>query len=78
MQSVLSSGEREISPRGQTRSDQLTERVGIHLVDIAGEASWVMNMQEMSTCMQYRLPVKSFILNNSYMGMVRQWQTLES
>lgn len=44
------------------------------VVDIAGEASWVMNMQEMSTCMQYRLPVKSFILNNSYMGMVRQWQ----
>ena len=33
-----------------------------------------MNMQEMSTCQQYKLPVKSFILNNSYMGMVRQWQ----
>ena len=33
-----------------------------------------MNMQEMSTAMQYRLPVKTFILNNSYMGMVRQWQ----
>jgi acetolactate synthase-1/2/3 large subunit len=44
------------------------------VIDIAGEASWVMNMQEMSTLMQYRLPVKSFILNNSYMGMVRQWQ----
>jgi acetolactate synthase I/II/III large subunit len=44
------------------------------VIDIAGEASWVMNMQEMSTCIQYRLPVKSFILNNSYMGMVRQWQ----
>jgi acetolactate synthase-1/2/3 large subunit len=44
------------------------------VIDIAGEASWVMNMQEMSTIMQYRLPVKSFILNNSYMGMVRQWQ----
>jgi acetolactate synthase-1/2/3 large subunit len=44
------------------------------VIDIAGEASWVMNMQEMSTCVQYRLPVKSFILNNSYMGMVRQWQ----
>jgi acetolactate synthase-1/2/3 large subunit len=43
-------------------------------IDIAGESSWLMNMQEMSTCMQYRLPVKSFILNNSYMGMVRQWQ----
>lgn len=41
---------------------------------ISGDASWVMNMQEMSTAMQYGLPVKSFILNNSYMGMVRQWQ----
>jgi len=47
---------------------------GALVIDIAGEASWVMNMQEMSTCMQYNLPVKSFILNNSYMGMVRQWQ----
>jgi len=44
------------------------------VIDIAGEASWVMNMQEMSTLVQHRLPVKSFILNNSYMGMVRQWQ----
>jgi acetolactate synthase-1/2/3 large subunit len=44
------------------------------VIDIAGEASWVMNMQEMSTAVQHRLPVKSFILNNSYMGMVRQWQ----
>jgi acetolactate synthase I/II/III large subunit len=44
------------------------------VIDIAGEASWIMNMQEMSTIVQYRLPVKSFILNNSYMGMVRQWQ----
>ncbi|MCB2052814.1 MAG: acetolactate synthase 3 large subunit, partial [Geminicoccaceae bacterium] len=44
------------------------------VVDIAGESSWLMNMQEMSTIVQYRLPVKSFILNNSYMGMVRQWQ----
>ena len=41
---------------------------------ISGDASFVMNMQEMSTAMQYRLPVKTFILNNSYMGMVRQWQ----
>jgi acetolactate synthase-1/2/3 large subunit len=41
---------------------------------ISGDASWMMNMQEMSTAMQYRLPVKNFILNNSYMGMVRQWQ----
>ena len=46
------------------------------VIDIAGEASWLMNMQEMSTIVQYRLPVKSFILNNSYMGMVRQWQEL--
>ncbi|MGI9419581.1 MAG: acetolactate synthase 3 large subunit [Geminicoccaceae bacterium] len=46
------------------------------VVGVAGEASWVMNMQEMSTIVQYRLPVKCFILNNSYMGMVRQWQEL--
>jgi acetolactate synthase-1/2/3 large subunit len=44
------------------------------VIDVAGEASWLMNMQEMSTIVQYRLAVKSFILNNSYMGMVRQWQ----
>lgn len=44
------------------------------VVCISGDASWVMNMQEMSTALQYRLPVKNFILNNSYMGMVRQWQ----
>ncbi len=46
------------------------------VIDIAGEASILMNMQEMSTAIQYRLPVKVFILNNSYMGMVRQWQEL--
>ncbi len=46
------------------------------VVDIAGEASFMMNMQELSTIMQYRLPVKAFILNNQYMGMVRQWQEL--
>ena len=46
------------------------------VVCIAGESSWMMNMQEMSTLVQYRLPVKSFILDNSYMGMVRQWQEL--
>ena len=45
-------------------------------IDIAGEASFLMNMQELSTIRQYRLPVKSFILNNFYMGMVRQWQEL--
>jgi acetolactate synthase-1/2/3 large subunit len=46
------------------------------VVDIAGEASVQMCMQEMSTAMQYDLPVKIFILNNEYMGMVRQWQEL--
>ena len=44
------------------------------VIDIAGEASILMNIQEMSTISQYRLPVKVFILNNEYMGMVRQWQ----
>jgi acetolactate synthase I/II/III large subunit len=46
------------------------------VVDIAGEASILMNIQELSTIAQYRLPVKAFILNNQYMGMVRQWQEL--
>ena len=46
------------------------------VVDIAGDASILMNIQEMSTAIQYRLPVKIFILNNEYMGMVRQWQEL--
>jgi acetolactate synthase-1/2/3 large subunit len=46
------------------------------VIDIAGEASILMNMQEMSTAVQYRLPVKIFIINNEYMGMVRQWQEL--
>ena len=46
------------------------------VIDIAGEASIMMNIQEMSTAVQYRLPVKIFILNNEYMGMVRQWQEL--
>jgi acetolactate synthase I/II/III large subunit len=46
------------------------------VIDIAGEASVLMNMQEMSTAVQHRLPVKIFILNNKYMGMVRQWQEL--
>ena len=49
---------------------------GSLVVDIAGEASILMNMQELSTAAQYRLPVKIFILNNEYMGMVRQWQEL--
>ncbi len=49
---------------------------GALVIDIAGEASILMNMQEMSTAVQYRLPVKIFILNNQYMGMVRQWQEL--
>jgi acetolactate synthase I/II/III large subunit len=46
------------------------------VIDIAGDASILMNMQEMSTAVQFRLPVKVFILNNQYMGMVRQWQQL--
>jgi acetolactate synthase-1/2/3 large subunit len=46
------------------------------VVDVAGEASILMNIQELSTIVQYRLPVKAFILNNRYMGMVRQWQEL--
>jgi acetolactate synthase-1/2/3 large subunit len=46
------------------------------VVDIAGESSIMMNIQEMATLVQYKLPVKVFILNNEYMGMVRQWQEL--
>ena len=46
------------------------------VIDVAGEASVLMTMQEMSTAVQYNLPIKIFILNNQYMGMVRQWQEL--
>ena len=46
------------------------------VIDVAGEASAQMTMQELSTAVQYRLPIKIFILNNEYMGMVRQWQQL--
>ena len=46
------------------------------VIDIAGEASVLMTMQEMSTAVQYSLPIKIFIINNEYMGMVRQWQEL--
>ncbi len=46
------------------------------VIDVAGEASIMMNIQEMSTAAQYRLPVKIFVLNNFWMGMVRQWQEL--
>jgi acetolactate synthase-1/2/3 large subunit len=46
------------------------------VIDVAGEGSILMNMQEMSTAAQYRLPIKIFILNNEYLGMVRQWQEL--
>lgn len=46
------------------------------VINVAGEASWMMNMQEMSTASQYCLPVKQFILNNERLGMVRQWQEL--
>ncbi|HEX9809014.1 MAG TPA: acetolactate synthase 3 large subunit [Alphaproteobacteria bacterium] len=49
---------------------------GSLVIDVAGEASILMNIQELSTAAQYRLPVKVFILNNEYMGMVRQWQEL--
>ncbi len=46
------------------------------VINVAGEASWLMNMQEMGTAIQYRLPIKQFILNNERLGMVRQWQEL--
>ena len=46
------------------------------VIDVAGEASVLMTIQEMSTAVQYGLPIKIFILNNEYMGMVRQWQEL--
>ena len=46
------------------------------VIDIAGEASFLMNIQELSTVTQYRLPVKVFVVNNQWMGMVRQWQEL--
>ncbi len=46
------------------------------VIDIAGEASFMMNLQELSTVAQYELPVKVFIVNNGWMGMVRQWQEL--
>ncbi|MDB5393819.1 MAG: acetolactate synthase [Rhodospirillales bacterium] len=49
---------------------------GAIVIDVAGEASILMNIQEMSTAVQYRLPVKIFIMNNKWMGMVRQWQEL--
>ncbi|GAB5390064.1 MAG: acetolactate synthase 3 large subunit [Alphaproteobacteria bacterium] len=61
----------------------LPAAVGIQLahpdalvVDVAGEASTMMNIQELGTAVQYRLPIKVFVLNNEYMGMVRQWQDL--
>ena len=46
------------------------------VVDIAGDSSIQMNIQEMATALQYHLPVKIVILNNGYLGMVRQWQEL--
>ena len=49
---------------------------GALVIDIAGDASVLMNMQEMSTAIQHNLPIKIFIMNNQYMGMVRQWQQL--
>lgn len=49
---------------------------GALVINVAGDASWLMNMQEMGTAVQFRLPVKQFILNNERLGMVRQWQQL--
>jgi len=49
---------------------------GALVINVSGEASWLMNMQELGTAAQYRLPVKQFILNNHRLGMVRQWQEL--
>jgi acetolactate synthase-1/2/3 large subunit len=49
---------------------------GALVINVAGDASWLMNMQEMGTAVQYRLPIKQFILNNERLGMVRQWQEL--
>ena len=49
---------------------------GSLVINVAGEASWLMNMQELGTAVQYHLPVKQFILNNERLGMVRQWQEL--
>ena len=46
------------------------------VINVAGDASWLMNMQEMGTAVQYNLPVKQFIVNNKRLGMVRQWQQL--
>ena len=46
------------------------------VIDIAGEASFQMNIQELSTAVQYKLPVKAFVINNQWMGMIRQWQEL--
>ncbi|MDQ7069425.1 MAG: acetolactate synthase 3 large subunit [Rhodobacterales bacterium] len=46
------------------------------VINVAGDASWLMNMQEMGTAMQFNLPIKQFILNNERLGMVRQWQEL--
>jgi acetolactate synthase-1/2/3 large subunit len=46
------------------------------VVDVAGDGSIQMNIQEMATCMQYNIPVKIVLLNNGYLGMVRQWQEL--
>ena len=54
---------------------QLAHRKSL-VINVAGEASWLMNMQELGTAVQYNLPVKQFILNNERLGMVRQWQEL--
>src|SRR4029079_17426834 len=66
-----------------TMGEVMPSAVGVQIahpdelvVCVTGEASLMMNIQELSTIMQYRLPLKVFILNNRYMGMVRQWQEM--
>ena len=46
------------------------------VINVSGDAGWLMNMQEMGTAVQYRLPIKQFIVNNKRLGMVRQWQQI--
>ena len=58
------------------RSARRSAIPGKLVIDVAGEASILMNIQELSTAVQHELPVKVFIVNNQYMGMVRQWQEL--
>ena len=70
----LTSGFRRVGPAQVTA---LMNRDDALVIDIAGEASIQMNIQELSTCLQYKTPVKILSLNNRYLGMVRQWQQLD-